>query len=323
MEVLQVFSKLNLTKLKIIKGFLVFLTLLTANVVKADEFPTWDAGITAYNEAQVRKFHPTFDFDSDGCYPGTPFHRYESLRQNPGLGATSSYYGGCRDAGWGNISNTIHRQLCQQGSDGLERCAHFYELYFEKDQAVHLTFLGGHRHDVETVIVWTVKGNGQDYVSHVSTSAHGNFDTRAMNTLQQHNGHPLVVYHKDGVGTHAFRFANATDKANVEFQGNWGEFYAPNIISHYRAVAQWDSNEQIRHDRNTQYRMALEQSNFGSASFKTRNDQLIMDQANANVPRSDAVWANTWFSWDDIAATKAKELQANYPGIYQSIKDRY
>ncbi|MCA1929553.1 hypothetical protein, partial [Rheinheimera sp.] len=97
MEVYQVFSKINLTKLKIIKGFLVFLTLLTANVAKADEFPGWDAGITAYNEAQVRKFHPTFDFDSDGCYPGTPFHRYESLRQNPGLGATSSYYGGCRD----------------------------------------------------------------------------------------------------------------------------------------------------------------------------------------------------------------------------------
>ena len=48
-----------------------------------------------------------------------------------------------------------------------------------------------------------------------------------------------------------------------------------------------------------------------------------MDQANANVPRSDALWANTWFNWDDVAATKAKELQANYPGIYQSIKDRY
>ncbi|CAI3795394.1 NPP1 family protein [Rheinheimera sp. MM224] len=317
------FSRLNLTKLKITKGFLVLLTILNLGAVSADEFPTWDTGITAYNEAQVRKYHPTFDFDSDGCYPGTPFHRNESLRQNPGLAATSSYYGGCRDAGWGNISNTIHRQLCQVGTDGWERCAHFYELYFEKDQAVHLTFLGGHRHDVETVIVWTAKGHGQEFVSHVSTSAHGNFDTRAMNTLQQHNGHPLVVYHKDGVGTHAFRFANATDKANVEFQGNWGEFYAPNIISHYRAVAQWDSNEQTRHDRNTQYRMALEQSNFGSASFKTRNDQLIMDQANANVPRSDALWANTWFNWDDIAATKAKELQANYPGIYQTIKDRY
>ena len=112
-------------------------------------------------------------------------------------------------------------------------------------------------------------------------------------------------------------------KGQKKTQGNWGEFYAPNIISHYRAVAQWDSNEQTRHDRNTQYRMALEQSNFGSASFKTRNDQLIMDQANANVPRSDALWANTWFNWDDIAATKAKELQANYPGIYQTIKDRY
>ena len=120
------FNKLNITKLKIIKGFLVFLVILNVGAVSADEFPGWDAGITAYNEAQVRNFHPTFDFDSDGCYPGTPFHRNESLRQNPGLSATSSYYGGCRDAGWGNISNTIHRQLCQQGSDGWGPFFHFF-----------------------------------------------------------------------------------------------------------------------------------------------------------------------------------------------------
>jgi hypothetical protein len=131
------------------------------------------------------------------------------------------------------------------------------------------------------------------------------------------------VYHKDGIRTHVFRFANATDKTNLEFRGNWDEFYAPNIHSHYRTLAQWDSNERTRHERNTQYRMTLEQSNFGSASFKTRNDGLIMDQANANVPRSDARWANTSFSWDDIAATKANELQANYPGIYQEIKNSY
>lgn len=316
-------NRINIISVKIVSGVFALLALLNASTASADEFPTWDAGITVYNEGLVRKFHPMFDFDSDGCYPGTPFHRNENLRQNPGLGATSSYYGGCRDAGWGNISNTIHRQLCKVGTDGWERCAHFYELYFEKDQAVYLTFLGGHRHDVETVIVWTLKGNGQELISHVSTSAHGSFDTRAMSGLQQHNGHPLVVYHKDGIRTHAFRFASATDKANVEFRGNWGEFYAPNIISHYRALAHWDSNERTRHERNTQYRMVLEQSNFGSASFKTRNDSLIMDQANANVPRSDSRWANISFTWDDIAATKAKELQANYPGIYQDIKNSY
>jgi hypothetical protein len=115
-------------------------------------------------------------------------------------------------------------------------------LYFEKDQAVNLTFLGGHRHDVETVIVWTLKGNGQELISHVSTSAHGNFDTRAMSGLQQHNGHPLVVYHKDGIRTHAFRFASATDKAKVEFQGNWGEFFAPNIMNAIPNIAWCWSN---------------------------------------------------------------------------------
>lgn len=314
-------NKINIISLKILKYISVVFAVCNISVTSAAEFPTWDTAITVYNESQVRKFHPLFDFDSDGCYPATPFHRYENLRQNPGLGATSSYYGGCRDAGWNNISNTIHRQLCKTGADAREYCAHFYELYFEKDQATHLTFLGGHRHDVETVIVWTLKGNNQEFISHVSTSAHGNFGTRAMSDLQQHHGHPLVVYHKDGLGTHAFRFANANDKAKVEFLGNWGEFYAPNIVSHYRALTQWNSNEHTRHQLNTQYRMTLEQSNFGSASFKTRNDSSILDQTNTNIPRTDSRWANILFTWDDIAATKEKELQANYPGIYQEIKN--
>jgi hypothetical protein len=99
-----VLNRISITSAKILKSFFVLLTLLNVSIASADEFPTWDAGITAYNEGLVRKFHPLFDFDSDGCYPGTPFHRNENLRQNPGLGATSSYYGGCRDAGWANIS---------------------------------------------------------------------------------------------------------------------------------------------------------------------------------------------------------------------------
>src|SRR4051812_29139767 len=39
----------------------------------ADDLPKWNAAITKYNEKQVRNFHPIFDFDSDGCYPATPF----------------------------------------------------------------------------------------------------------------------------------------------------------------------------------------------------------------------------------------------------------
>ncbi|RSZ56344.1 hypothetical protein HF313_22515 [Massilia atriviolacea] len=297
----------------------------TAVAAHADDFPKWNAAITKYNEAQVRNFHPTFDFDSDGCYPATPFHRSENLRQNPGKNATGSVSGACRDADWTVYANTVHRQICKasvEGADSILRCAHFYELYFEKDQAIGLTFLGGHKHDAETVIVWTGKVNDQpDFISHVSTSAHGKYTTRPFGQLQTHKGHPLVVYHKDGAGTHAFRFANAEDKSRVEFLGNWGEFYAPDIISHYSAVADWNSDETVRYQANRQYRLALEASNFGSATFKTRNDNEIANVANNTVPRSDAFWQNTAFSLDDVWSTRASELKANYPQTYLQIRE--
>ena len=307
-------------------GYLLLATLASGiGQAQADEFPRWDAAITKYNEAQVLNFHPKFDFDSDGCYAATPFHRYENLRQNPGLGATGTVWGACRDAGWENYANTVHRQLCRttnEGDNTIQRCAHFYELYFEKDQALGFSFLAGHRHDVETVIVWTGKINNQaPFVSHTSVSAHGSFTTRAMSQIQTQGSHALVVYHKDGAGTHAFRFANSTDKNNVEFQGNWGEFYAPNILSHYRAVASWSNDEWTRYNANRQYRLVLENSNFGSATFKTRNDAEVLNKANDNAPRSDAFWANTWFSWDDVWATRAKEFEANYPAIHQQISE--
>ena len=308
-----------------LKSVAIALIAVTALAARADELPRWDTAITKYNEKQVRDFHPMFDFDSDGCYPATPFNRNNNLSQNPGLNATGTVQGACRDGGWGNYANTIHRQICREtveGSDRIERCAHFYELYFEKDQAIGLTFLGGHKHDVETVIVWTGKKNGGgDFISHVSVSAHGNYTTLPMAGLENHWGHPLVVYHKDGAGTHAFRFANANDHAHVEFIGNWGEFYAPDILSHYSAVAQWNGDEWTRYQANRSYRIALENSNFGSASFKTRNDGEIMNQANNAAPRGDAFWANVWFLWDDVWATRAKEFQANYPQTYTRISE--
>lgn len=292
---------------------------------RADDFPKWDTAITKYNEKQVRDFHPQFDFDSDGCYPATPFHRNDGLRQNPGAKATYSLHGDCKDAGWLASANTVHRQICKEtveGTNSIERCAHFYELYFEKDQAIGLSFLGGHRHDVETVIVWTAKINGKnDFASHVSTSAHGKFTTRALSQVQMQDTHPLVVYHKDGVSTHAFRFASAADKSRVEFLGNWGRFHAPDIISHYSAAAAWSGDETVRYRANRDYRLALAASNFGSATFKTRNDAEFADLANNAVPRGDTFWQNTYFSVDDVWSTRAKEFQANYPQTWTQIRE--
>ena len=310
---------------RFLRAILISITALISAGANADEFPRWGTAITKYNEQQIRDFTPLFDFDSDGCYPATPFYPDASLRQNPGLNAAGTVWGACRDSNWGVFANTTHRQLCREAYDGSNkvlRCAHLFELYFEKDQAIGFSFLGGHRHDVETVIVWTGKINDQAaFISHVSVSAHGSYATQPFGGLQTQWGHPLVVYHKDGAGTHAFRFANAGDKANVEFLGNWGEFYAPDILSHYSAVAQWSGDEWTRYLANKQYRLALENSNFGSATFKTRNDGEILIQANNNIPGGDPFWANISFSWDDVWSTRAKEFQANYPNVYQQISE--
>jgi len=296
----------------------------------ADELPRLDTAISKYNEQQIRNYHPVFDFDSDGCYAATPFNRNNNLSQNPGLDAAwRTPEGQCRDAGWERFANTIHRQLCNERDEApgrVRRCAHFYELYFEKDQAVAWSFLGGHRHDVETVIIWTGRidywtGGSSEFASHVATSAHGSFTTRTLADTIHNVGHAYVVYHKDGAGTHAFRFANQGDRDRVEFLGNTGDFYVPDIVSHYSAFSSWSSDEWNRYWQNSTYRTRLQDSNFGSASFKTRNDGEILWQANNNVPSSDPFWTGFSFTWDDVWFTRDQELKANYPTIRSQLPE--
>jgi hypothetical protein len=291
----------------------------------ADEFESWPVAISQHHAAQIQAFHPLFDFDSDGCYPATPFNRHDGLRQNPGLAATWRYEGGCRDAGWWRTANTLHRQLCQRSTDGWLRCAHMFELYFEKDQAVMGSFLGGHRHDIETVIVWTIQPAAAPsaYISHVSASAHGKFNTKPFASVQQHQGHPLIVYHKDNILTHAFRFASASDKANVEFLGNWGLFITPPILSYYRATATTApfsvvanaAASELRWQQNQQYRLALQQANFSAASFKTAPDERFLAQLNTAMPRQDVKWQGITFTRQDVIDTEFAELSANYPDM--------
>jgi len=295
-----------------------------------DELPRLDTAISRYNESQIRNYHPVFDFDSDGCYAATPFNRNNNLSQNPGLSATGhTVEGQCRDAGWERFANTIHRQLCNERDEAqgrVRRCAHLYELYFEKDQAIAWSFLGGHRHDVETVIIWTGRidywaGGSSEFASHVATSAHGSFTTRRLADTIHNLGHSYIVYHKDGAGTHAFRFANQGGRDRVEFLGNSGDFYVPDIVSHYSACSSWNGDEWNRYWQNSTYRTRLQDSNFGSASFKTRNDGEILWQANNNVPTSDAFWTGFSFTWDDVWFTRDQELKANYPTIRSQLPE--
>lgn len=293
----------------------------------SDEFPALSPAFPKFNQVQVEEYYPVFDFDGDGCYPATPFDKNNNLSANPGLEA-SSITGQCHDYGWWNTANTLHRQLCNQRLEGnmtVRRCAHFFELYFEKDQAVQGSWLFGHRHDVETVIVWTGRrtyadGGNSHFVSHVSVSAHGKFDTRHIKDTIHNRGHAYVVYHKDGGGTHAFRFANQGDRDHVEFIGNGGDFFAPTIISYYTAYKTW-KDDWDRYWQNVQFRNRLRDSYFGSASFKMRNDQSTLEVANSAIPNWDSFWSGFSFTTADIEWTRNEELWSNYPTVRPSLPE--
>ncbi|OBR09206.1 NLP4 protein [Colletotrichum higginsianum IMI 349063] len=156
------------------------------------------------------KWQPAMDFDMDSCYNTPAVDRDGNL--NPGLSVcgTASTAGGCRDGPDLGNSNVYSRARCNNGW-----CAYLYGYYFEKDQ---VTVCLGHTHDWEHVVVF-VEGGAPRYVS---VSAHGRYTTRPWGDVLVEGTHVKVVYHKDGPGTHAFRFAKAEDDARQENHlGKW------------------------------------------------------------------------------------------------------
>jgi hypothetical protein len=104
-----------------------------------------------------------------------------------------------------------------------------FELYFEKDRT-KLKYIGGHRHEVETVIMYFTNG----LPTHVAVSAHGDYSrTRPWSDVSLDDGrHPKVVYYSDTaygfpVNTHSFRFANPRETA----QNTEGRFVFPVLAS--------------------------------------------------------------------------------------------
>ncbi|MGW6513098.1 NPP1 family protein, partial [Streptomyces niveus] len=157
------------------------------------------------------------------------------------LNPSGALNGQCRDSWDLDNTNGYSRSKCNNGW-----CAIMYGLYFEKDQAVIGSGLGGHRHDWEHVVVWVQN----DQVQYVSTSAHGNFDIQTRDQMRFDGTHAKVVYHKDGIGTHAFRPANGNDEPPENHQGSW-QF--PRLVG-------WNGYPAGLRDK-------LSQANFGSAVF--------------------------------------------------------
>ncbi|GIE95556.1 NPP1 family protein [Paractinoplanes rishiriensis] len=198
-------------------------------------------------DAVETRWQPAFDYDTDGCYP-TPAIGPDG-RVNGGLNPTGALNGECRDASDLDNTNGYARAKCNNGW-----CAVAYGLYFEKDQALAGSSLGGHRHDWEHVVVWVQN----DQARYVSTSAHGQFSIAAAASVRWDGTHPKIVYHKDGASTHTFRLANASDDPPENHRRAW----------QYPTLVGW--NGYPGGIRNT-----LSNYNFGSANFGLKDGTFV------------------------------------------------
>lgn len=238
------------------------IALLMASAAHADNFAALDVALPT--NVDIGASHPVFDFDGDGCLPSAGISRLG--QQNGGLSPTGSITGGCRASGFLATSNTLHRQACVT-SGGDIYCGHFYALYFLKDQVTALG--GGHRHDWEHAAIWTKNG----VVTHGGYSAHGKLYNAEIATLDQQYGHVKIVYHKDGVSTHAMRFAKIGEVA----ENAYGQFVTPPIVSWPVLWGDGLSNAQMRAKLNT--------FDYGSATIPLK-DSNFLSNLNTYKPAS-------------------------------------
>ena len=219
----------------------------------ADNFASLDQALPV--DINILDIAPVFDFDGDGCLPSAGINR--NGEQNGGLKPSGSITGGCRPSAFLPISNTLHRHACVS-SDGNVFCGHFFALYFLKDQAT--PFGGGHRHDWEHAAIWTTNGA----ITHGGYSAHGKLYNNPVSSLAMQSGHMKIVYHKDGVLTHALRFAAAGEVA----ENSYGTFVTPTLISWTTMHADNTNNAQMRANLNA------------------------FDYSSANIPMKDSNFLN-------------------------------
>ncbi len=234
---------------------LVCLSFILTMVVpsKASDFLALDEALPSASDAS--SIAPVFDFDSDSCLPSAGISRDGEI--NGGLAITGSITGSCRSSDFLDTSNTLHRYACQE-SNGALYCGHMYALYFEKDQMT-LVGIGGHRHDWEFAVIWTTDG----VITHASVSAHGDVDTEAFADVPSENDHLKVVYHKDGVGTHVFRFA----KTDEDAENPYGYFVTPTIASWYVLTGDNISNSTMRE--------LMNEADYGNANLSVSDDHFL------------------------------------------------
>lgn len=247
----HVMQKVRVNKIALLVSIF---TLLTATeLTMASDFAKLDQALPT--NGIINNKQPVFDFDGNGCLPSAGISRLGE--KNAGLNTSGTITGSCRSGNFLITSNTMHRYVCKISS-GNQYCGHMYALYFEKDQLFDYVG-GGHRHDWEHALVWTKNG----VVTHGSYSSHGNQTTKAASELFFQNGNLKIVYHKDGITTHALRFA----KSNEYAENPYGSFLTPTIVSWYQMVGDGLSNAQMR--------SILNSFDYGSANLPVKDSNFL------------------------------------------------
>lgn len=234
-------------------------------------FPKLDEALPPIKD--FSKLFPVFDFDPNSCHPAAAISR--TGEQNVGLAIGGTVTTGCRHDSFMDTSNLYHRFACETVS-GVDYCGHMFGLYFEKDQWGYL--VGGHTNDWEHVLLWTRDGT----VTHAAYSAHGDYFTESAAGLDKQDGKIKFVYHKDGVQTHAIRFAKKGEVAENEY----GTFVTMTVVSWYQMVGDGVSNADLRHKLNTY--------NYGSAHLDMK-DSVFISKMNENKPSEYPSFATVLF----------------------------
>ena len=119
---------------------------------------------------------------------------------------------------------------------------------------------GGHRHDWEHVAVWTTNGA----ITHGGYSAHGKLYNAPYSQLAKQNGRIKFVYHKDGVLTHAMRFASSSEPAENPYQ----VWVLPAVTSWYTLRGDGTMD-------NAAMRSRLNSFDYGSATIPMKDSNFL------------------------------------------------
>ncbi|EEY23492.1 necrosis- and ethylene-inducing protein-inducing protein [Verticillium alfalfae VaMs.102] len=216
-----------------------------------------------------KRFQPALDFDTDSCY------NVPAIGPNGDLAIGMFPFewppqAGCRNEEMLDRGNVYSRQRCNNGY-----CVIFYAYYFQKDTA---TPIDGHRHDWEHIAVWVRQSDS--FVTHVAVSQHKGYEIRENSQVTwtaAENGKPAIVYHKDSILTHCFRFGNGADAGGPGPENHRNQWITGPLLGYFG----WDTVEQ--RDRMLTHNweagaIAIKNENFAENIRKARPAGLVFDE---------------------------------------------